>query len=349
MFADPHALLDHRELFGLCCLGGSSFNILAANANNWQLGHSTHRGEGHHNNPLCNIWVAFFTTWSSQIFLCIVCCCDIVCSLWVLPIKCLFHLMLNFCWPEDHLLFGHFFHYSHFLSPHLWSLLPTKFLAGGWRANIPTRPQVSDQGAFEHGANCSGWDSLRCPGSTPPPPSDCLSLSEKWKSFYFSSHLHLPHKHSLVRFRMDKSKGKTRPFSLYILTKMQLDILLGNLELPSIAEYPPFVDQSSHTCNQWRYNDDLRQDDMENAMMRMMNMMMQSRIIWSIVMMIMRKMIVPTTQIDVPVHISRLEEVSEHVSELAEPRSMARLASPALRHDPVDFPRSKLWLRHPVV
>ena len=60
MFADPHALLDHRELFGLCCLGGSSFNILGANANNWQLGHSTHRGEGHHNNPLCNIWVAFF-------------------------------------------------------------------------------------------------------------------------------------------------------------------------------------------------------------------------------------------------------------------------------------------------
>ena len=58
-----------------------------------------------------------------------------------------------------------------------------------------------------------------------------------------------PHKHSLMRFRMDKSKGKTRPFSLYILTKMQLDILLGNLELPSIAGYPPFVDQSFRTFN----------------------------------------------------------------------------------------------------
>ena len=63
----------------------------------------------------------------------------------------------------------------------------------------------------------------------------------------------------------------------------------------------------------------------------------------------MTKMRTPATQIDVPVHLSRLEEVSEHVSELAEPRSMARLTSPALRHDPVDFPRSKLWLRHPVV
>ena len=61
------------------------------------------------------------------------------------------------------------------------------------------------------------------------------------------------------------------------------------------------------------------------------------------------RLTIPTTQVDVPVHLSRLEEVSEHVSELAEPRSMARLTSPALRHDPVDFPRSKLWLRHPVV
>merc|ERR1719336_2735345 len=54
---------------------------------------------------------------------------------------------------------------------------------------------------------------------------------------------------------------------------------------------------------------------------------------------------IPTTQVDVPVDLSRLEQVSE----LSEPRSMARLARPALRHDPVDFPRSKLWLRHPVV
>ena len=194
MFADPHALLYHRELFGLCCLGGSSFNILGANANNWQLGHSTHRGEGHHNNPLCNPLSSFFChELIFSDFLCLLRCCDITCWLWVPLIKCLFHLKRNFCWPENHLLVGRFFHYSHFLSPHLWSLLPTKFLAGGWRANIRTRPQVSGQGAFEHGANCLGWDSLRCPGSTPPPlPSDCLSLSEKWKSFYFSSHLHLP-------------------------------------------------------------------------------------------------------------------------------------------------------------
>ena len=61
------------------------------------------------------------------------------------------------------------------------------------------------------------------------------------------------------------------------------------------------------------------------------------------------RLTIPTPQVDVPVHLSCLEEIAEHVSELAEPRSMARLARPALRHDPVDFPRSKLWLRHPVV
>ena len=37
---------------------------------------------------------------------------------------------------------------------------------------------------------------------------------------------------------------------------MQLDILLGNLELPSIAGYPPFVDQSFRTYNPRRCNDD---------------------------------------------------------------------------------------------
>ena len=245
----PTCIIGSSGTFWSLLPGWVQLQYIGGKCKHWQLGHSTHRGEGHHNNPLCNIWVAFFHNLFFSDFLCIVCCCDIICWLWVPPIKCLFHLKRNFCRPEDHWLLDHFFHYSHFLSPHLWSLLPTKFLAGGWRANIRTRPQVSDQGAFEHGANCSGWDSLRCPGSTPPPPFDCLSLSEKWKSFYFSSHLHLPHKHSLMRFRMDKSKGKTRPVSLYILTKMQLDILLGNLELPSIAGYPPFVDQSFRTFN----------------------------------------------------------------------------------------------------